>query len=268
LAINSSGEFAFASSLRGSAVTTLSNVAIFRGTSEGTVEQVLREGTQATGLAEGVQFDSFYSPEVNAHGQLAFISQLRGPGISSVNNESVWVETPTGDFRMVAQEGSQAPDAPADVIFGDRFNQFQVFQDLVINANGQVAFHSLLKGAGLGNTSGNLNDNGIWATDLRGDLQSIVIAGQPFVTAEGSTRTHGLIIFAGDTGNDEGRATGFSDSGHVAFLGNYGSGEAVYVSSKVVIPEPTSVTLFSTASTAIAMYRRHFARLRASSATG
>lgn len=241
LAINSQGEFAFASSLRGSAVTTLNNLAVFRGTAEGTVEEVLREGTQAAGLADGVQFDSFYSPEINARGQLAFLASLRGPGISSLNDESVWVETPTGDFHMVAQEGSQAPEAPADVYFGDPFNRFHPFRDLVINANGQVAFHSLLKGGGLGNTTGNINEDGIWATDLSGDLRSIVIAGQPFLTSEGDTRSHGLIIFAGNTGNDEGLASGFSDAGHVTFQGYFGNSAAIYVSAKVVIPEPTTV---------------------------
>ncbi len=243
LAINSHGAFAFASGLSGSAVNRLNNIGVFRGTPGGGIEQVLREGVQAPGLASGVQFDSFYSPEINANGQLAFIALLRGPGISSINNESVWVERPGGDFHLVAQEGVQAPEAPAEVFFGDRSNQFQVFRDLVINANGQVAFHSLLKGAGLGNTAGNVNQDGLWATDRQGDLRSIVIAGQPFVTAEGDTRTHGLIIFAGDTGNDEGLATGFSDAGQVAFQGYFGNSAAIYVSSKVAVPEYPSAAL-------------------------
>ena len=168
---------------------------------------------------------------------------MRGVGISSTNDEMVWVQSSSGDFHAVAQEGVQAAEAPADVFYGDRFNQFQVFDELVINANGQVAFHARLKGSGLGSTAGNLNDTGLWATDMAGALRSIVISGQPFQTTDGQTKTHGTVFFAGDTGNDDGHASGFSDSGHVAFHGYYGHAGAIYVSSKVAIPEPASALL-------------------------
>jgi hypothetical protein len=243
LAINSQGQYAFGAGLRGSAVTLQSNVGLFRGTAGAAIELVLREGLQAPGLPTGVQFESFGAPEINLHGQMAFIGILRGPGISTVNNESVWVETPAGEFRMLAQEGSQAPEAPAEVYFGHRSTPFPAFSELVLNAHGQVAFHASLNGTGLGSTAGNLNDDGVWATDAQGNLRSIVIAGQPFLTSEGSTQTHGTIIFAGGTGNDDGLASGFSDAGHVAFQGYFGNSPAIYVSSKVAIPEPSATAL-------------------------
>jgi hypothetical protein len=83
----------------------------------------------------------------------------------------------------------------------------------------------------------------VWATDAQGNLRSIVIAGQPFLTSEGSTQTHGTIIFAGGAGNDDGLASGFSDAGHVAFQGYFGNSPAIYVSSKVAIPEPSATAL-------------------------
>ena len=247
LAINSRGDFAFASVISGPGVAANANVSLFRSVANGPVEEVLRRGAQAPGMAEGVQFDQFYSPEINKHGQLAFLAKVRGVGISSSNDEMVWIQSANGDFRPVAQEGVQAAEAPANVSFGDRSNQFDAFRELAINANGQVAFAARLRGAGLGNTSGNLNDTGLWATDMSGALRSIVIAGQPFQTSDGHTKSHGIMFFAGNTGNDDGLASGFSDSGHVAFHGYYGNAGAVYVSSKVVIPEPATALMLVTA---------------------
>jgi len=245
MAINSVGQFAFASSLTGSAVTAQNNVGLFRGNPDGSIELLLRRGDQAPGMPAGIQFAEIHSPEINKHGQLAFLGKIRGPGVTAITDEMVWVQTRTGEFRAVAREGDAAAEAPAQVFFGDRFSQFQVFRQLVINANGQVAFHSLLKGAGLGDTSGNLNADGVWATDVEGSLRSIAIAGQPFQTAEGDSRVHGTIIFAGDTGNDEGLLSGLSDAGHVAFQGYFRNDPAIYVSSKVAvaIPEPTCAAL-------------------------
>ena len=256
LAINSHGQYAFASSLSGTSVTSFDNVGLFQGQTDGTIDLVLREGDQAPGFATGVEFDALYSPEMNRDGRFAFLATIRGPGVHELNDETVWVQQADGQFALVAREGDAAPEAPQEVFFGDRFDRFQVFSDLVINARGQVAFRTRLKGSGLGNTSGNLNDNGVWATDGSGELRSIVMAGRPFDTLAGDARVHGLIIFAGDTGNDEGLATGFSDAGHVAFQGHFGNLSAIYVSSRVAIPEPSTLALGTLALASLVIWRR------------
>jgi hypothetical protein len=238
MAINSQGQFAFASSLSGPMVTSQNDVGLYRGNADGSIEELLREGDPAPGMPSGFQFAGFHSPEINQHGQLAFIGTIRGPGVTPITDEMVWVQTRSGEFRPVAREGDAAAEAPAEIFFGDRFDSFQVFTNLVINANGQVAFHSRLKGAGLGDTTGNQNADGVWATDVEGSLRSIAIAGRPFQTAEGDSRVHGSIIFAGDTGNDEGLLSGLSDAGHVAFQGYFRDNAAIYVSSKVAVPIP------------------------------
>ena len=257
LAINSRGQFAFASGLSGVSVTADNNLGLFRGHVDGSIDTILRRGDKAPGMPAEVQFDSFRSPEMNRDGQLAFLADIRGPGISRLNDETVWAQDTDGTFVLVAREGDAAPEAPAYVFFGDPSSQFQAFRELVINAQGQVAFHTRLSGSGLGHTSGNLNDDGVWATDTDGTLRSIVIAGQPFDTMNGDSRSHGTISFAGDTGNDEGLATGFSDAGHVSFHGYFGNAPAIYVSSKVVsIPEPGTACLLMIAAGIVLLCRR------------
>ena len=50
-----------------------------------------------------------------------------------------------------------------------------------------------------------------------------------------------LMLFAGDTGGDEGLPTGLSENGHVAFGGVYS--DAIYVSTAVAVPEPGTLLL-------------------------
>ncbi|HLO40799.1 MAG TPA: choice-of-anchor tandem repeat NxxGxxAF-containing protein, partial [Phycisphaerales bacterium] len=51
--------------------------------------------------------------------------------------------TPTGDARIIAMRGMQAPDAPPGV-------HYQVLGPSFISAEGQIAFHSILAGEGVG----------------------------------------------------------------------------------------------------------------------
>jgi hypothetical protein len=236
-AINSHGQYAFASGLTGTGVNANNNVAIFRGSADGAFHTVLREGDQAPGMPAGIVFADLSSPEINVQGRIALLATVRGPGINNSNNEMVWAESASGEFTPIAREGQLAPESPAGA-FGPLFSN-PVFNNLAINARGQVAFHSNFFGA--------TNGDGIWATDPAGTLKSSALSGVPFEETNGELHTISGIVFAGRTGNDEGRPSGFSDAGHVAFTTLGGTHNAgIYVSSKVLrVPEPGTVALLS-----------------------
>jgi hypothetical protein len=239
-AANSAGQIAFASVISGTGVTSGSNdIGLWAG-APNSLSLVVRRGDQVAGMAAGVVFDQFNHPEINAHGLIAFRATMRGPGITSSNDEAVWIEMQDGSLRMVAREGQQPPGAPAGVTFGD-FG-FGVFNDILMNERGQLAFTGQVKGQP---NPGNQNENGIWATDLNGNLQLIVLSGQPFQTTSAGTRSHGVVELAGGTGGDEGFGAGLSDSGLVAFRGTFQSSTSVYVSTAATVPEPNTVVLMA-----------------------
>jgi hypothetical protein len=248
-AANSAGQIAFASVISGTGVTSGSNdIGLWVGIPD-SLSLVVRRGDQVAGMATGVVFDQLYSPEINAHGLVAFRATMRGPGITSSNDEAVWIEMPDRSLRMVAREGQRPPGAPAGVTFGDY--GFGVFNDILMNERGQIAFTGEVKGQP---TPGNQNENGIWATDLNGNLELIVLSGQPFRTTSGSTRSHGYVQLAGGTGGDEGYGAGLSDNGLVAFRGAFQSSTAVYVSTAATVPEPGTIALLALGLSTIGAY--------------
>jgi hypothetical protein len=231
MAVNSSGTVAFASSLSNG------KNALFTGSLSGPVTPKVVSGTLAPGAPSGAVFSSFYSPEINAQGRLAFKAEISGTGITSGNNQGIWLENAAGGFDLVAREGTTIPGGTGSVVFGSEFPD--VFPEIVLNALGQIAFKA-------STVSSSATGQGVWATGINGVLHQVVWSGQPFDTVANGTKSHSLFSFAGNTGNDEGLPSGFSDSGYVSFRGSSGaSTEAIYVSSVVAVPEPSSAVLIA-----------------------
>jgi hypothetical protein len=106
-------------------------------------------GDLAPGLPPGTILAGFDSgPVVNSYGLGASTVSLGGTGVTTANNESIWVGVP-GSLALVAREGDSAPGLPA--YFGSMHRP-------VLSATGTVAFGSLLGGAGI--TAG--NDEAAW----------------------------------------------------------------------------------------------------------
>ncbi len=71
-------------------------------------------------------------------------------------------------------------------------------------------------------------------------------------------RTIDFLDFFADTGNGDGRRSGFNDLGQLAFLASFTDGTSgIFVSDLVAIPEPTSLVL-----SALGLFGLHATRRR------
>jgi hypothetical protein len=228
VAANSAGTAAFAASFNDT------QVGLFTAPVGGPIVPRALRGGPAPGVPTGIFWQDFHSPEINAGGRLAVHALVNGPGTNGQNNSGIWAEDAAGNLQLIAREGDPIPGG-GGLVFG---GSGDVFSEVAINARGQVAFMANVTNPG----SSSVVARGIWATTVAGALTQIVRSGVDFETSGGLVR-HSFFRFAGDTGNDEGRASGFSDEGHVAFHGIGLSTEAMYVSSAVAVPEPAAWAL-------------------------
>ncbi|QEG34568.1 DUF7453 family protein [Bythopirellula goksoeyrii] len=229
--LNSAGQTAFRGFLTGPGVDSTNNSGIYSGW-RGSLEEVARAGNQAPSGGQGVVFVGFSAPVINAAGQTAFGSRLTGTGLNSLNDYAIYSDG-TGTLAEVARAGSQAPGANPGVVL--RF-----FLSPMLNAAGQTAFENILAGPGVNST----NDFGLYATDRNGQLVEIVREGNvidvnddPLVN---DLRTISSFSVATNTGNEDGRPSGFNDVGQLAFSAQFTDGTSgIFVSNRVaVLPEP------------------------------
>lgn len=227
--INNAGQVAFPAFVGGTAVFQESgdNTGIWSQAS-GTLDLVVRAGSQAPGLETGVIFESTlpFSSELlvfNGAGQTAFPALLSGPGIDSSNNLSLWSEG-SGSLALVAREGDQAPGTP----LGTTFKQDNRFTP-VLNGAGQTAFRAFLTGPDVNSD----NDGGIWAEDPDGVLTLIVRDGDTIQVAPGDARTINYTDLILGAGGQDGRPTSFNDSGQLAFRATFTDGaEGIFVAGR------------------------------------
>lgn len=71
---------------------------------------VLRKGATCPGLTGGERFGSVGSNSMSCNngGQLAFLSDLTGPGVTAANDTATWLGTP-GNLQLLAREGDLVP---------------------------------------------------------------------------------------------------------------------------------------------------------------
>jgi len=230
-ALNSAGQIAFSGFLTGIGVDSTNDRVIWSGSSD-SLALVAREGDQASGVPSGVNFTGLGAPVLNSAGQTAFDGTLSGNGVGFGNNSGFWSEG-SGSLNLVAREGDQAPGTASGVFF-DSFtsNTF----GFALNSVGQTAFIADLAG-----DVDFSNDRGIWAEDQEGSLQLIVREGNQLQVGPGDFRTilelgfNDIDLgFRVNTGNDDGRPSGFNDFGQLAFWARVsGSTEGIFVSSLV-----------------------------------
>jgi hypothetical protein len=151
---------------------------------------------------------------------------LNRPGVEPETNSGIWVEDSQG-LHVAALEGNVVPGS-----FSETFRWFGSPQ---INARNQVAFYAET------DTLGNL---GVWATDTSHNLHLIAKSGDTIEVAPGDLRTISSVTFQNNTGNDDGRPSGFNDRGQLVFSAIFTDGsQGVFVSNAVAIPEPSSFVL-------------------------
>jgi hypothetical protein len=218
--VNSAGKTAFGAILRDDPPDGVE----FGVWSEGSggLELVARTGDPAPGLPTDTEFRTIYihSVVLNDAGKTAFYAENEGYG-------SIWSNAP-GALTLVAATDQHAPGTPDGVKFGGFTYHYRSF---VLNEAGQCAFICSLFVDGV---EPDVNDRGIWATDLSGVLQLIVRTGDQLEVAPGEFRTVAGLDFVGNTGNGDGRRSGFNNLGQVAFYAKFtDQSDGIFVSNAV-----------------------------------
>jgi hypothetical protein len=189
------------------------------------LQLVARQGDPAPDLPGFVMeeiLSSWITIQMNNSDAVAYTVDLDGPG-SAEDGGSIW-STVSGSPSLVMRRGMLAPGT-AD---GVTFSGYQSLT-MTLNERGQTGFAGLLQGPGVSGA----NDFGIWAQDIHGVLQPIVIEGQMLEVAPGDMREIELLLFGE-----------FNDQGETAFAAYFSDGSSgVFVSSAVAVPEPTSLAL-------------------------
>jgi len=205
-ALNEAGDVAFSANLAGTGVTTSNDASLWIRPAGGGLVLVARQGAPAPGMGPGIVFgiSSFPFPngtlnqnDLNEAGDLAFVAILAGPGITSSNDQIVFVREASGSFRVAAREGEGGLDPGIGPV------------TVALNDAGEVAFE-----AGPGQTL----CSAVWGPDGSGGLRRIVEEGDPIpdlpgavfegngacgslpsLVPEPSINAHGDVAFSGGT---------------------------------------------------------------------
>jgi len=214
---------------------------------DGSLALLLRKGDSipSSDPSESVLLDLIGDSIINQHGRFAMAGRMRSDGetLDFSRDSAIWAEQDSG-LEIIAREGDQAPGTNAGAVFDDMGSTSFVF-----NANGQVAFLGELE-IGVGGVTFNTRE-GIWATNVKGELELITRVGDLLEVATGDFREiRDLHFVAGSgfpdnsTGNQDGRPSGFNNKGLLTFAAEFTDfTSGVFVSSQVLVPEPSALVL-------------------------
>jgi hypothetical protein len=101
----------------------------------GTLALRYAKGTHAPGMPAGVTFGetaitptrSFGELRVGADGRIVFIGWMHGPGVTTANDEGVWLEDGAGNTALVAREGTLTPGAGPGFRFAGGLDALEAF---------------------------------------------------------------------------------------------------------------------------------------------
>jgi len=238
--LNDHGVTVFRSSLTGTGANGTTNTGLFKKMTDASLAALAIEA-DVSPIGDEIYFFSFAVPVLNSSGQIAFRANLFGPAVTSSNSSAVFREGMDGTLEVVARNGDHAPGTPTTEKF--KFASFDTFinDSLVLNSAGQTAFQAQLAGASIDFGS----DMGIWAEDRTGKLRLIAREGDQLEVAKGDFRTIRRLRFFGNTGNEDGRRSGFNDLGQLAFVASFTDGtDGIFVSDIATVPEPGTVNMF------------------------
>ena len=124
----------------------------------------------------GVKIKSMKDPVLDDMGYVAFPAALIGTGISGTNDSAIISNAPGGVLAIVAQEGTQAADAPVGALW-------KSFASTAApgGGGGVLILGFMAQGAG-GITAA--NDNGLWSADGAGALHLMLQEGTTAIGAK------------------------------------------------------------------------------------
>ena len=174
-------------------------------------------------------FNDFISVRgiINANGHVLFRQSARTPD-GSLSVTGLWSDRTGGltSLDPIAFHGDQAPGLPEGTVF-TQLALNGVETGAVINANDDVAFLAQAQ------APGGPIINGLWA-EKDGVLELVAATGQTIDLPDGGSLVITTLDFAGGSGNQDGRPSGFSDNGQITFRADgSGSANGVYVLTTV-----------------------------------
>ncbi len=202
---------AFTAQVSGPGVGEANNTGIWIDPQPGVFELIVREGDDAPGTG-GAAFGNLPSRVAFDDRVIAFRTGLTGEGVTSQNDETLWVRADgpgAGDGpRLVARESGAAPGSG-----GGAFAGFELPQ---VNALGDVAFIGVLaEGEG----------RGLWVWDaLRGELGPVVVAGQSWPVGPADERLVADVELVSGASPGDGRPVSMNNHREVAFRLAFGDG--------------------------------------------
>lgn len=124
------------------------------------ITAVALSGQAAPGLDAGITFQGeFRDVQINNLGQVLFIADIAGHGVTSSNRTGLWVGTP-GDLQLAFRTGDSAPGYTNGVTF------FYFAKPLLIDNAGAAAY-ARLSGPGISSDASEPgNDDTLWASLL------------------------------------------------------------------------------------------------------
>jgi hypothetical protein len=252
--LDAAGHVAFHGNVAGPGITDANNEGFWSDVGS-SLALVARTGDHAPGMPDGVNFGTFgdNEPLFSSSGKIAFRAELIGSGTDRTNGAGIW-SNESGSLRPVVRLGDPAPGSNGKV-FGN-------FDDLMLNATGQVAFRGFITDPGqiYDCCSGAVTIKGLWAEDKAGDLHLIVREGGQIEVAPGDNRTVESFWYAQDRDvliNGDGDSYSFNGRGQFAFVAYFTDGTGgVFVSDVAAVPEPSCVAMLLGIAVACAAKRR------------
>lgn len=205
-------------------VTTSNDEALWSRCPCGALFAEVRESWPAFGYPAGVQFDSFSRPAYSRAGRMMFGARLRGPGISSANDTTIWWAELPIRFLTIAIEGTAAPGGN-----GAAFANFDFGSDFWLSPTlgDQMVFPATL-------TNG---VRGIWVFTPQRGLRCVVKEGDAVEVAQGDTRTITSLLPRTEGYEHDGRRSAVSADGHLAFVATVtGGATGLFVADLPVVP--------------------------------
>lgn len=119
---------------------------------------VVITGEQVPGFPAGVIFAELNRPDINAAGRVVFSAKFSGPGITMVNDDTLWSDR-SGALAFEAQAGQQAVGVPGGVLY-------ETFNVPTLNDEGHLAFYGTVQGGGVANN----NNDVLYSEGATGNL--------------------------------------------------------------------------------------------------
>jgi hypothetical protein len=248
-----------ATAATGGTVTTANNQGLFVGTSQATMQLVVRKGDPAPGQPAGVVLNGIGVPIANGN-TVGFRTSVTGTGVTTTNDSVIFAWSAANGLTTVAREGDAAPGA-GGALFGQlgTMSPLGFGQLFSIGPGGHAAFYAPLTGPGVTTA----NDTGIWAQTPAG-LRLVVRKGDQIDLDPGPGVD--LATVANLSLLDNGPSGGFGTSagyasvggdGQVAWAATFTDGRSGVFVSVVPVTEPAGVLLAAAAAGgAAALVRR------------